>query len=151
MAVIGFAAGPIVTLGMSWDVFRHSNEPLEIHGDGGSLRLPDPDTFGGTVSLSEQGAPWRDIPTGDSLHGRINWPFDAPRLANYRMLGVADFARAVATGGTPRASGALALHVLEIMEGILSSAAQGSPVSLPEADVRPAALGEDEAASLHED
>jgi predicted dehydrogenase len=150
MAVIGFAAGPIVTLGMSWDVFRHSNEPVEIHGDRGSLRLPDPDTFGGTVSLSERGAAWRDVPTGESLHGRINWPFDAPRLANYRMLGVADFARAVATGGTPRASGALALHVLEIMEGILASAEQGSPVTLPDAAVRPAALGEEEAASLHQ-
>lgn len=150
MAVIGFAAGAIVTLGMSWDVFRHSNEPLEIHGDEGSLRLPDPDTFGGTVSLSGRGAPWRDFPTGEGLHGRVNWPFDAPRLANYRMLGVADFARAVATGGMPRASGALALHVLEIMEGILASAEQGAPVTLPVADVRPAALGEDEAASLHE-
>jgi predicted dehydrogenase len=151
MAVIGFVAGPIVTLGMSWDVFRHSSEPLEIHGDRGSLRLPDPDTFGGTVSLSEQGAPWRDFPTGEGLHGRINWPFDAPRLANYRMLGVADFARAIATGGTPRASGALALHVLEIMEAILASAAQGAgPVTLPATAVRPDALGEDEAAALHE-
>jgi peptide/nickel transport system ATP-binding protein len=27
-------------------VFRHSNHPIELHGTAGSLRLPDPDTFG---------------------------------------------------------------------------------------------------------
>ena len=90
------------------------------------------------------------MPSSGEWRATINWPFDAPRLANYRMLGVADFARAIATGTAPRASGALALHVLEIMEGILASAGQGAPVTLAEADVRPAALGEAEAASLHE-
>lgn len=32
--------------------FRHSNPPIELHGTNGSLRLPDPDTFGGVVAVS---------------------------------------------------------------------------------------------------
>jgi hypothetical protein len=65
------------------------------------------------------------------------------------MIGVADLAAALAPGRPPRAWGDLALHVLEIMEGILSSAAQGgAPVPLPPAAAQPAPLGEDEAASL---
>ncbi len=150
MAVLAFASGAVVALGMSWDVFRHSLAPIEIHGTDGSLSLPDPDTFGGEVALSERGAAWRRMDTSGQLNGRINWPFDAPRLANYRMIGVADLAAALAAGRPPRASGELALHVLEVMEGILGSAEQGGiPVDLPPASVQPAPLGEEEAASLH--
>jgi len=148
MALIEFASGASVTLGMSWDVFRHGNHPIELHGTEGSLRLPDPDTFGGTVGLSARGEPWQELSTADTLNGRINWPYDAPDRANYRMLGVADLARALRDGTPPRASGELALHVLEILEGILQAGASGSVVTLPESSVRPASLSEAEAATL---
>lgn len=148
MALIEFSSGASVTLAMSWDVFRHGNHPIELHGTEGSLRLPDPDTFGGTVSLSTQGEPWQEISTADTLHGGINWPYEAPDRANYRMLGVADLARSLRDGTPPRASGDLALHVLEILEGILQAGASGSAVTLPESTVRPASLSEVEASSL---
>ncbi len=148
MAVIEFACGAPVVLATSWDVFRHSNEPIELHGTEGSLRLPDPDTFGGTVALSEKGAPWREFATGSSLHGIINWPFPAPDRANYRMLGVADLARALAIATSPRASGELALHVLEVMEAILRAAATRSSIEISDDLSRPAALSEDDAAAL---
>ena len=79
---------------MSWDVFRHGNHPIELHGTQGSLRLPDPDTFGGTVAVSRRGGEWEEMATDGFLHGEINWPYGAPDRANYRMLGVADLARA---------------------------------------------------------
>jgi len=148
MALIEFVSGASVTLGMSWDVFRHGNHPIELHGTEGSLRLPDPDTFGGTVGLSTRGEPWQELSTADTLHGRINWPYDAPDRANYRMLGVADLARSLRDGTPPRASGELALHVLEILEGILHAGASGSVVTLPESPVRPASLSEEDAALL---
>jgi len=151
MALIEFVSGASVTLGMSWDVFRHGNHPIELHGTEGSMRLPDPDTFGGTVGLSARGEPWRELSTADTLHGRINWPYDAPDRANYRMLGVADLARSLRDGTAPRASGELALHVLEILEGILQAGASGSAVTLPESSVRPASLSEEEAALLQND
>ena len=148
MALVEFASGAIVTVGMSWDVFRHGNHPLELHGTQGSMRLPDPDTFGGTVSLSTNGAPWQELSTADTTHGRINWPYDAPDRANYRMIGIADLARSLREGSSPRASGELALHVLEILEGMLEAGSSGSPVLLPERLVRPASLPEADAEAL---
>jgi predicted dehydrogenase len=148
LSLIRFASGAMVTFGASWDVFRHSNHPIELHGTRGSLRLPDPDTFGGTVSLSRQGADWEDHESEARLYGAKNWPYDAPDRANYRMLGVADLARAVLEGRQARASGALALHVLEIMESILLSGETGETIAIAGSGVRPLPLGEQEAASL---
>ncbi len=151
LSLIRFASGALVTFGASWDVFRHSNHPIELHGTEGSLRLPDPDTFGGTVSLSSRGADWIDHDSEADLYGALNWPYHAPDRANYRMLGVADLARAVATGRPPRASGELALHVLEIMEAILASGESAETIAISSRPEQPAALQEDEAAELMAD
>ena len=148
MALLEFVGGATVTLGMSWDVFRHGNHPIELHGTLGSLRLPDPDTFGGTISVSRRGGAWEEMPTDNLLHGELNWPYAAPDRANYRMLGVADMARAIATGAAPRASGDLALHVLEIMEAIMEAGASGQAVAVPSGATRSAALSEADAAAL---
>ena len=148
MALLAFEAGPMVTLGMSWDVFRHSIPPLELHGTAGSLRLPDPDTFGGTLAISRGGAAWEDVPTHDTVHGQNNWPFTEPDRANYRMLGVAELVRALAEGRGPRASGALALHVLDIMEAVLESAASGEARTIAGRVKQPEPFSEAEASSL---
>ena len=107
-----------------------------------------PDTFGGTISVSSSGGDWEETATDDLLHGQLNWPYAAPDRANYRMLGVADMARAIATGVAPRASGDLALHVLEIMEAILEAGGSGQAVSVPVGAARSAALSEADAAAL---
>lgn len=148
MALLEFAAGAVVTLGMSWDVFRHSIPPIELHGTKGSLRLPDPDTFGGTLAISRSGASWEELPTDGVLHGHNNWPFAAPDRANYRMLGVADLAFALEAGRPPRASGARALHILEVMEAILNAAETGEAQLVEGTIEQPQSLGEKEAATL---
>lgn len=148
LSLLEFQSGATVTFGASWDVFRHSNHPIELHGTEGSLRLPDPDTFGGTISLSERGADWADFRSEGELYGAVNWPYAAPDRANYRMLGVADLARALKTGRKPRASGDLALHVLEIMEAILASGETRESVAVNGTVDQPPFLREDEAASL---
>ncbi len=148
MSLLEFRCGATVIFGASWDVFRHSNHPIEVHGTEGSLRLPDPDTFGGTVSLSERGSDWRDFHSEDELYGARNWPYAAPDRANYRMLGVADLARALHTGEKPRASGDLALHVLEIMEAILASGESRGSVVVNGTVEQPPLLEEEEAAAL---
>ena len=148
LSLLEFSSGATVNFGASWDVFRHSNHPIELHGTEGSLRLPDPDTFGGTVSLSERGADWRDFDSDGELYGRRNWPYAAPDRANYRMLGVADLARSLEESRPPRASGDLALHVLEIMEAILESGENGQSVRIAGDLTQPSLLGEDEARSL---
>lgn len=148
LSLLEFQCGATVNFGASWDVFRHSNHPIELHGTEGSLRLPDPDTFGGTVSLSARGADWQDFDSDKELFGVRNWPFAAPDRANYRMLGVADLVRALHEGRAPRASGDLALHVLEIMEAILLSGENQQSVKITGSIAQPPLLGEDEARSL---
>lgn len=148
LSLLEFRCGAIINFGASWDVFRHSNHPIELHGTEGSLRLPDPDTFGGTVSLSEGGAEWRDFWSEGELYGAPNWPFEAPDRANYRMLGVADLVRSLAQGRVPRASGELAVHVLEIMEAILESGESQNAIAIPGTVLQPPLLSEDEARSF---
>lgn len=148
LSLLAFRSGALVTFGASWDVFRHSNHPIELHGTEGSLRLPDPDTFGGTVSLSEGGADWQHFESEDQLYGARNWPPAAPDRANYRMLGVADLLNARTTKAEPRASGELALHVLEVMEAILASGQEGEPIPLDSAVQQPIPLSDLEAEDL---
>lgn len=142
LSLIAFESGAIITFGASWDVFRHSNACIELHGTEGSLRLPDPDTFGGSLALSVGGAPWQEIGSDSSPWGAVNWPYAAPERANYRMLGVTDLAQSLGEGRSPRASGRLALHVLEILEAILTSGETGAPVLLTTRAAQPAALAE---------
>jgi len=148
LTLLQFAGGAMVTFGASWDVFRHSNHPIELHGTEGSLRLPDPDTFGGIVGLSHRGADWDETDTATRLFGAVNWPIAAPDRANYRMLGLADLARALEEGRAPRASGDLALHVLDVMEAALHAAETGVAQTLVTTVAQPLALGRDEAQSL---
>lgn len=148
LSLLEFACGATITFGASWDVFRHSNHPIELHGTEGSLRLPDPDNFGGVIALSRQGAPWEETDTANALFGAVNWPVAAPDRANYRMLGLADLARSIVEGRAPRASGNLALHVLEVMEAILRAGETGIGQDIAGSTEQPKELREDEARSL---
>jgi predicted dehydrogenase len=148
LSLLEFASGAAVTFGASWDVFRHSNHPIELHGTEGSLRLPDPDNFGGIVAISDGGADWDETDTSALPYGAANWPVDGPDRANYRMLGLADLARAIIEGRAPRASGDLALHVLEVMEAILRAGETGAAQFVHGTVAQPGELSEHEARSL---
>jgi predicted dehydrogenase len=148
LSLLEFDCGANVTFGASWDVFRHSSHPIEFHGTKGSLRLPDPDNFGGVVALSDGGCAWDETDTSALPFGAANWPVEAPDRANYRMVGLADLARALIEGRAPRASGDLALHVLEVMEAILRAGETGIAQAVPGTIAQPRELGETEARSL---
>ncbi|WOI58134.1 Gfo/Idh/MocA family oxidoreductase [Palleronia sp. LCG004] len=147
-SLLDFAGGAQVTFVTSWDVYRHTNRQIELHGTEGSIGLPDPDNFSGIVSLSERGAPWADLDTAGLPFGALNWPREAPDRGNYRMLGLADMATALIEGRPARASGDLALHVLEIMESILKAAETGQPVEVSATECQPAIFSEDDAKRL---
>ena len=148
LSLLEFHSGAAVTFGASWDAWRHSNAPIELHGSHGSLRLPDPDTFGDVVALSRAGADWEETSTENTPFGTTNYPFDKPTRANYRGLGLAEFADALAAGRTPRAGGELAYHVLEVLEAILTSGETRARVEIASQPARPALLGEAEAKAL---
>jgi predicted dehydrogenase len=146
--LLEFASGAQITFLASWDVWRHGLPPIELHGETGSLRLPDPNWFGGELKIACGREDWRTIETEARTFGVPNRPKDKPERANYRGLGLADMARAIKDGRPHRANGEIALHVLAVMAGLLTAAAERRQIPIEPACVRPAPLGEDEAAAL---
>ena len=153
MALLEFTSGAQVSFCMSWDVWKHGHPAIELYGTEGSLRVPDPNFFGGAVELTEKGGDWKlvdpgGMPLGSPNWRSPNWAADAPPRANYRALGLADLASAVLHGTPHRSTGRLALHVLEVMHAILEGSGTGQPVAITTMLDRPAVLDDTEAASL---
>lgn len=148
-AVMEFANGAQVTLGASWDVWKHGHvNPIELYGEKGSMLVPDPNFFGGIVSYSAKGGEYEHADASLEAFGAPNWPAAAPRHANYRMLGVADLVDAANRNREPRASGRLAAHVVDVMESILTAAAERRHVKIRTTVDRPAPLTAAEARRL---
>src|SRR5215213_8391947 len=152
-ALLEFASGAQVTFCMSWDVWKHSHPAIEIYGSEGSLRVPDPNFFGGHVEVTERGGDWRavdssEMPLGVPNWRSPNWAPDVPSRANYRALGLADLASAVLQSTPHRSSGRLGLHVLEVMHCILEGAATGQPMAITTTVEHPAILEDADAAGL---
>ena len=114
---------------MSFDVPKHNHTPIEIYGTKGSLLVPDPNRFGGEVMRAETGGEWQLQP-----HTHAN------SEGEFRSIGVAEMAAAIVAGRPHRASGALALHVLEAMEAFQTSSDQGRRIKLETTVERPAML-----------
>jgi predicted dehydrogenase len=126
--VYDFAAGPIASVMMSFDVWSHSLPIIEIYGAEGSLRVPDPNTFGGTVELrGSKESEWRSVPLTHS--DRVG-----------RGIGVADMVSAIVHERPHRASGDLAFHVLEGMQAVQTASENEAPVHLKSRIQRPAPL-----------
>ena len=102
------ASGALSTITMSFDATHSSAAPLEVHGEHGSLALPDPNMFDGLTSL------WREEGAEPEL-----LPVTAGYADSGRGVGLLEFIRSAP--GPSRASGELALHVLEIMHAIHDS------------------------------
>ncbi|MEM9222646.1 MAG: Gfo/Idh/MocA family oxidoreductase [Pseudomonadota bacterium] len=136
---LAFENGANVSFTASWDVLRHTRPPIEFYGTEGTILNPDPNFFGGPVLVSEAGQDFKEV----SISGQ---PFGAPTrtsrdgrgIADYRMVGVFDMACAIANNRPHRADGALALHVLEVMEGLERAALEGRRVVMATRCQRPA-------------
>jgi predicted dehydrogenase len=140
-AVMEFASGAQVTLGASWDVWKHGHpNPIELYGEKGSMLIPDPNFFGGTVATSAGAGDYELAESAGEAFGAANWPAGEPSRANYRMLGVADLIDAANRNREPRCSGRLAAHVVDVMESILLAAAERRHVRIRSTVERPAAL-----------
>ena len=150
-ALLEFAGGARVILGMSWDVWRHGMAPIEIHGTEGSMRVPDPNFFGGIVEVARGRGEWERHDSSADAFGAPNHPPEKPVHANYRVLGIAELAEAIRARRASRLSGDVALHVLEVMEGVLSSGARNRAITLPATRARPGVMTEDEARALAAD
>lgn len=126
--VLVHESGALSTLVMSFDAVATQAANIEVHGERGSLIVPDPNGFGGTVRLRTLGSEgWEVLPDSAGYAGAT------------RGAGLNDLALTPA-GQEPRAGGRLAFHALEIMESILESARSGRSVSIASSCERPAAV-----------
>lgn len=124
-----FECGAIITMVMSFDVWKQGAAPIEIHGTEGSLRVPDPNNFGGQISLFRSGQDdWKEVPLS---HGYTD---------NMRSIGVADMACAIQSGRPNRCSGELAYHVLDVMLAFDESSETGKHIEIQSSCAQPAAL-----------
>lgn len=109
--LLDFAGGAAATLITSFDVWHAELPRIEIYGTEGTLSVPDPNMFGDPVRVRlAQEESWRELPF---THGYAE---------NSRGLGLLDMLQAIREGRPHRASGELALHVLDAMQSILESA-----------------------------
>jgi len=147
-ALLSFVEGAELVLMTSWDVWKHGLPPIEIHGIEASLRLPDPDLFGGVVQIARDHTEFVAIDTSAEPFGKPNGRPGDPQAADYRGLGLAEMAGAIASQRPHRCSGELALHVLAVMLAILQSAESGRSVDIEVSCERPSPLASDEARAL---
>ncbi|MEC3992389.1 Gfo/Idh/MocA family oxidoreductase [Actinacidiphila sp. DG2A-62] len=110
-ALLDFASGPSASATFSFDSAA-PRRMIEITGTEGVLSLPDPNTFAGPLrirALTDPGEQeWRELPVTGTTAGR--------------GIGVLDMARGLRGDVPHRASGELALHVLELMSTVTDAA-----------------------------
>jgi predicted dehydrogenase len=122
--ILEHAGGALSTVVMSFDGHATKAPNIEVHGTEGTIGVPDPNHFDGEVSLHR---------IGDD---RIVLPASAGFAESGRGAGLIDMARA-SGDRAPRADGALALHVLEVMTSLLRSAETGGRLDIRTSVARP--------------
>lgn len=144
-----FASGAIASMTMSFDVWDSDTPRMEIYGEDGTICLPDPDPvhgtniFGGEVWLrTRETSRWERQPRPT---GRENWQI-AENTHGFnndsRGLGLLDLAYAARDNRPARASGEMAHHVFEVMDGMMRAAECGSYQTIASTCPVPAALPE---------
>jgi predicted dehydrogenase len=125
-AILEHASGVTTTVTVSFEVWQTRAPLFEVYGTAGTLAVPDPNRFSDPVEIATREDPeWRAVPDSAGF------------VAAGRGIGLADLAEAVAEGRPHRASGRLALHVLEIMDAVLRSSADRRVVSIGSSVERP--------------
>ncbi|MCL2763328.1 MAG: Gfo/Idh/MocA family oxidoreductase [Treponema sp.] len=125
--VFDFASGAVGTIITSYETHFHTLPCMEIYGTEGTLRLPDPNTFGGPIFIKRFNAEeWSEIPLVKNY------------AENSRGIGITDMAVAIAEKRPHRASAELVYHVLDIMHGIFDASESGKYYKVKSKCKRPA-------------
>ena len=124
-----FTNGAIGTIITSYDVWGAQLPHIEIYGTEGTLSVPDPNNFGGPVSVLRAGSnEWKEVPL---THGYTD---------QSRSIGVADMAKAIRSGRDHRANGEMAFHVLDIIHAFHDASNKGAHIELQSTCTRPKPL-----------
>ena len=127
--VLDFVGGSVAKVITSFDVWAANLPHIEIYGSEGSLSVPDPNTFGGSVRVkSAKDEEWQNVPL---THGHTE---------NSRGLGVSDMVAAIRENRPHRANGEMAFHVLDLMQSFEEASISGQHIAIQSLCERPAAL-----------
>ena len=144
LSLLEFESGVIGSMMISFDVWDSDTPRLEIYGETGTICVADPDPvhganiFGGEVLYrTRDTARWTHQPRPA---GRDDWQVADCRHGyngNSRGLGLLEMAAAIRERRGPRASGALAFHVFEVMDAIAASPGTGQFIAVDSRCERP--------------
>ncbi len=137
-ALLEFESGVLANLVSAFGLWGADLPKVQVLGSDGVLNVPDPNTFGGPVmaNLHRDEAGWRELPL--AYH-------HSDGCRNCRGLGVIEMGQALREGRPPRASGAIAHHVLDVMQSLAESAACGRHMEVASTCERPRPLPQDNA------
>ena len=137
LGTIFFKNRTIIRFTLSFDVIAHHRNHIELYGDKGSILVPDPNMFGGSVFVCKKlGGNWKEFKTNKMPLGKINIRQKSLRAneasinANYRGAGLAEMAYCIENKKKHRCNGELSLHVLDIIKSIMYAAKIGKRVNI---------------------
>ena len=132
LSTIVFENGAIIRLTLSFDVIAHNRNHIELYGNKGSLIVPDPNMFGGSVFTCKKiGDKWKEYKTIKMPLGKINIRTqsaranESPTNANYRGVGLAEMAYCIENKKLNRCNGELSYHVLDIIQSTMKASKTG--------------------------
>ena len=134
LSTIQFENGTIIRLTLSFDVIAHQRNHIELYGSKGSMIVPDPNMFGGSVYVCNKlGNPWKEYKTNKMHLGKINIRSqssranESPTNANYRGAGLAEMAYSIENKKINKCNGELSLHVLDIIQSTMKACKTNKP------------------------
>ena len=137
LGTIFFKNKTIIRFTLSFDVIAHHRNHIELYGDKGSMLVPDPNMFGGSVYICKKlGGSWKEYKTNKMHLGKINIrqkslrANESPINANYRGVGLAEMAYCIQNKKKHRCNGELSLHVLDIIESIMIAAKKRKRINI---------------------
>ncbi len=137
LGTIFFKNKSIIRFTLSFDVIAHHRNHIELYGDKGSMQVPDPNMFGGSVyTCKKLGGVWKEIKTNKMPLGKINIrqkslrANEAPINANYRGVGLAEMAYCIQNKKKHRCNGELSFHVLDIIQSIMRAARKRKRINI---------------------
>ena len=137
LGTIFFKNKTIIRFTLSFDVIAHHRNHIELYGDKGSILVPDPNMFGGSVyTCKKLGGTWKEHKTNRMPLGKINIrekslrANQAPINANYRGVGLAEMAYCIKKKKKHRCNGELSFHVLDIIQSIMRAAKKKERINI---------------------
>ncbi len=136
-----FSSGAIAQVFTTFDVYygRMAQARFEVYGTKGTMVVPDPNTFGGSVMIlrpeDQAAAPKVDPALMRQMKPAVYDGYkEMPLLFDYcensRALGLDDMCKAIRTGRGFRANDQQQRHVLEILTSFTKSCEKGAMIPL---------------------